>query len=293
MGPADDDESLAAIRRAVELGVDWIDTAPGYGLGHSEVVVGRAVRELGADAPRVFTKCGFVWDDTGTVRVCLEPASLRKECEHSLRRLGVEAIDLYQIHWVEPEDDPLVEDAWSTLLALRDEGKVRHVGVSNFSVDQLERADRLGRVETLQPPYSLIDRSAEAELLPWCADNGRGVIVYSPLQSGLLSGAMTRERAEGLRPDDARQLDPQFQEPQLTRNLALAERVTEIANASGRAPGALAIAAVLDHAAVSGAIVGFRRPQQVEGLLAGGGLRLDDGERQSLRDALDALPAPS
>lgn len=266
MGPADDAESVAAIHRALEHGVNWIDTAPGYGVGHSEEVVARALR--GVDGPPyVFTKCGFVWDGSGTLRIDLTERSIRDECEASLRRLEVDALDLYQIHWLEPEDDPYVEEAWGTLATLQAEGKVRHIGVSNFSPGQMRRAQAIAPVETLQPPYSLADRSAEPEILPFCEREGIGVIIYSPMQSGLLSGAMSAERVAALPDKDARRLDPQFQEPLLSRNLALVERLKAVAERHGASPGQVAVAWTLLNSAVDGAIVGFRRPSQVDGVL--------------------------
>lgn len=271
MGPADDRESIAAIHRALDHGVNWIDTAPGYGLGHSEDVVAAALAGMD-EKPYVFTKCSLVWDEGGNITVDLRPESLRAECEASLRRLRVDALDLLQIHWLDPEDDPLVEGAWATLAALKAEGKVRHIGVSNFDVGQLRRAEAIAPIETLQPPYSLVDRSAEAELFPYCEEVGVGVIVYSPMQSGLLAGTYDAERIGGLPADDARRFDPQFQEPLLTRNLQLVERLRTIAAGLGKTPAQVAVAWALRHPAVDGAILGFRRAEQVDGLLAG----LDD-----------------
>ena len=268
MGRSDDDESVAAIHRALDHGVNWIDTAPGYGLGHSEEVVARAVHGLD-EPPYIFTKCSLVWDDTGNITVDLRPESLRAECEASLRRLRVEALDLLQIHWLDPEDDPLVEDAWATLAALKAEGKVRHIGVSNFDVGQLRRAEAIAPVETLQPPYSLVERSAEDELFPYCEQLGVGVLVYSPMQSGLLAGTFDAERVEALPETDARLFDPHFQEPLLSRNLELVERLREVARRLGATPGQVAVAWVLRHSAVDGAILGFRRPDQVDGIVVG------------------------
>jgi aryl-alcohol dehydrogenase-like predicted oxidoreductase len=283
MGPADDGESIAAIQRAVELGVTWIDTAPGYGLGHSEEVVGRALATMPpADRPLVFTKCAFVWDEAGNISVCLRPESLRAECEASLRRLGVEALDLLQIHWLEPEDDPLLEEAWATLLALRAEGSVRHVGVSNLTVDQLERCQALGPVETLQPLYNLLDRTAEDALLPWCAQHDTGVLVYSPMASGLLTGGMTAARIRSLPADDARRQDPVFMPPRVEHSLAVADRLVAAAGALGRAPGRLAVEWTLGHPAVTAAIVGLRRPAQADEILGAGIEPLAEAERERL-----------
>jgi aryl-alcohol dehydrogenase-like predicted oxidoreductase len=277
LGPVDDDEAIAAIHRAVELGVNWIDTAPGYGCGHSEEVVGRALRGM-HDPPYVFTKCGFVWGDDYRMQICLKGPSIRAEVEHSLARLGIDAIDLYQIHWIEEDFDPDLEEAWSTLADLRREGKVRHIGVSNFDVGQMRRAQAIAPVETLQPPYSLLDRSAEPAILPFCGAEDIGVIVYSPMQSGLLTGSWTRERVESLPETDARLFDPSFLEPKLTRNLEVGRGLQAIAERLGRASGELAVAWTLANSAVTAAIVGFRRPAQVDGILAGAPLRLSPGE---------------
>jgi aryl-alcohol dehydrogenase-like predicted oxidoreductase len=272
-GPVDDDESIAAIHAALDRGVNWIDTAPGYGSGHSEEVVGRALKGL-AERPLVFTKCGFVWNDRFELTVDLSPQSIRAEADASLRRLGVDAIDLYQIHWLEPENDPELEEAWQTLAELRSAGKLRHIGVSNLTVSQLERCEAIAPVETLQPPYSLLERAVEAELFPYTERNDIGVLVYSPMQSGLLSGHMTRERIEALPADDARLGDPNFTEPLVTRNLEIAERLSEIAAAHGLTAGQAAIAWTLANPAVDGAIVGFRRPEQVAEILGGGDLTI-------------------
>jgi aryl-alcohol dehydrogenase-like predicted oxidoreductase len=275
-GPVDDDESVAAIHAALDRGVTWIDTAPGYGSGHSEEVVGRALRGL-AERPLVFTKCGFVWNERYELWVDLSPASLRRELDASLRRLGVDALDLWQIHWLEPENDPELEDAWATLAELKREGKARHIGVSNLTVAQLERCEAIAPVETLQPPYSLVERAVEDELLPYTEAHDIGVIVYSPMQSGLLSGRMTRERIDALPADDARRFDPNFEEPLLSHNLELVERVREEGARRGLSVAQAAIAWTLANPAVDGAIVGFRRPQQVEEILGGPPLTVDAG----------------
>ena len=272
-GPVDDDESIDAIHAALDRGVNWIDTAPGYGSGHSEEVVGRALKGL-ADQPLVFTKCGFVWNNRFELTVDLSPESIRAETDASLHRLGVDAIDLYQIHWLEPENDPELEAAWQTLAELKSAGKLRHIGVSNLTVSQLERCEAIAPVETLQPPYSLLERGVEAELFPYTSRNDIGVLVYSPMQSGLLSGRMTRERIEGFPADDARLGDPNFTEPLVTRNLEIVERLREIAAGHGLTPGQAAIAWTLANPAVDGAIVGFRRPEQVSEILGGGDLTI-------------------
>ena len=261
-GPVDDDESVAAIHTALSRGVNWIDTAPGYGSGHSEDVVGRVIRDI-AEPPLVFTKCGFVWNERYELWVDISPGSLRTQVDESLRRLGVETLDLLQIHWVEPENDPEIEAAWETLAALKEAGKIQHIGVSNFDVAQLERCRQIAPVETLQPPYSLLERSVEAELLPYTATQDIGVIVYSPMQSGLLSGRMTRERVEAFPVDDARLFDPNFLEPLLGKNLEAVERLRQAADLHGLSPGQAAVAWTVANPAVHGAIVGFRRPDQV------------------------------
>jgi aryl-alcohol dehydrogenase-like predicted oxidoreductase len=268
LGAVDDDVSVAAIHRALELGVNWIDTAPGYGCGHSERVVGRAIADLD-DPPLIFTKCGFVWDDAGYVSVDITPDIIRRDVDQSLERLGVEAIDLYQIHWVEPENDPEIEDAWATLAELKAAGKVRAIGVSNFDVAQIERCEAIEPVDTLQPPYSLLERGIEEALLPYCHDRDLGVLVYSPMQSGLLTGRFSRERVEALAEADARRFDPNFAEPLLTRNLAIVDELSRHGAGLGLSPGQLAIAWAVANPAVDCAIVGFRTPEQVDGILAG------------------------
>jgi aryl-alcohol dehydrogenase-like predicted oxidoreductase len=274
-GPQDDDESVAAIRHALELGIDWIDTAAGYGFGHSEEVVRRALEGV-RERPFVFTKAGLVEGPGRTTLNSLKRDSIRRECEASLARLGVHAIDLYQIHWPIPDDD--VEEGWRAFAELKEEGLVRHIGVSNFDVEQLLRAQEVAPVETLQPPYSLIARGVENEILPFCEEKGIGVIVYSPMGSGLLSGAMTRERVAALPADDWRRRASQFQEPALTKNLELVERLRSVAARHGVEPGAVAVAWTLRNPAVDGAIVGFRRPDQVDPLVAAAELELSDDD---------------
>jgi aryl-alcohol dehydrogenase-like predicted oxidoreductase len=278
-GPQDDRESIEAINRALERGVNWIDTAAAYGFGHSEQVVGRALEGL-AQRPLVFTKASLLEGPAGKVAHSLKRDSIRREVQASLTRLGVDAIDLYQIHWPIPEED--IEEGWSALKELKDEGLVRHIGVSNFDVAQLERIQGIARVETLQPEYSLIARRAEREILTFAEREGIGVIVYSPMGSGLLTGSMTPERIAALPRDDWRRTDARFQEPRLSRNLATAERVKHVAERLGVSPGAVAIAWTLRNPAVDGAIVGVRRPKQVDDLLAAASLRLDDPDAESL-----------
>ena len=276
-GQQDDGDSVAAIHRALELGVNWIDTAAVYGLGHSETVVAKALAEWRGRRPYVFTKCGMVWDEKREVGSSLKAASIRQECENSLRRLRVDVIDLYQIHW--PADDlPETEEGWSELVKLKKAGKVRWIGVSNFSVEELRRAQAVAPITSLQPPYSLIRRDIEADVLPYCREQGIGVIVYSPMGSGLLTGAMTRERVAALPPEDWRTKNPEFKEPKLSKNLAVAERLRAVGQRHGRSAGEAAIAWTLRHAAVTGAIVGARNAKQVEGVVGGAEWRLTASE---------------
>src|SRR3981189_2427958 len=277
-GSQDDNESIAAIHRALELGVNWIDTAAIYGLGHSEEVVGRALKDWRGPKPYIFTKCGLRGNAKGEVQKVLNAESIRGEVEDSLRRLSIDVIDLYQIHWPPDPDSDALEEAWSTLANLKREGKVHWIGVSNFSVQQLRRALAIAPVTSLQPRYSLVHREVEAEVLPYCLREGIGVIVYSPMASGLLTGAMTRERAAALPKDDWRKSHPDFTEPNLSRNLALVERLQEIARRHNRSAGEVAIAWTLHHPAVTGAIVGARNARQAEGVMHAGDLRLTDDE---------------
>ncbi len=274
-GPQDDNESVAAIRRALDRGVNWIDSAAVYGFGHSEDVVAKALEGV-AKKPLLFTKCGRVWDDKGDIQGILKRDSVRRECEASLRRLKVDAIDLYQIHWPLPDQD--IEEGWTAMAELQREGKVRYIGVSNFDAAQLRRAQAIAPVTSLQPPYSLLAREAEAELLPYARSTGVGVIVYSPMKMGLLSGKMTRERAAAFPPDDNRRNRPEFQEPQLSRNLELAELLRAIGARHGRTPGEVAIAWTLRNPAVTAAIVGMRSAEQADGVVNAGWFRLSDAE---------------
>jgi aryl-alcohol dehydrogenase-like predicted oxidoreductase len=277
-GSQDDNDSIAAIHRSLELGVNWIDTAAVYGLGHSEEVVARALKAWSGPRPYVFTKCGLRWDSKGNVNKVLSSDSIRREVEDSLRRLSVEVIDLYQIHWPPDPDSAELEEGWSTLAFLQRQGKVRWIGVSNFSVQQLRRAQAVASVTSLQPRYSLVHREVEDQVLPYCSQEGIGVIVYSPMASGLLTGAMTRERAAKLSKDDWRRTHPDFTEPNLSRNLALVECLRQIARRHHRSAGEVAIAWTLRNDAVTGAIVGARNAQQAEGVMRAGELRLTDGE---------------
>jgi aryl-alcohol dehydrogenase-like predicted oxidoreductase len=282
-GPQQEGESIAAIHRALELGVNWIDTAAAYGFGRSEEVVGRALRGLTErERPYIFTKCSLLDDGTGRVVNNLKRDSILREAEASLERLGVEAIDLYQIHWPIPAAD--IEEGWSALVELKQQGLVRHIGVSNFSVEQLRGIQAIAAVETLQPPYSLIAREAEEAILPFAQRAGIGVIVYSPMGSGLLTGKMSRERIAHLPADDWRRQAASFQEPQLGRHLALVERLKAVAEPRGASPGAIAVAWTLRNPAVDGAIVGFRRPDQVDPILVAAGIQLTDAEVQQIEN---------
>jgi len=272
-GRQEDEESVAAIERALELGVNWIDTAAAYGFGRSEQVVGRALTGI-RERPYVFTKASLLEGPGRKVVHSLKRDSILREAHASLERLGVEAIDLYQIHWPLPVGD--IEEGWAALAELKERGLVRHIGVSNFDVEQLRRLEQIAPVETLQPPYWLVVREAEAEILPFAKREGIGVIVYSPMGSGLLTGGMTRERIARLPDDDWRKHDARFNEPQLAQHLALVERLKAVAARHETTPGAVAVAWTLRNPAVDGAIVGFRRPDQVDPILAAAGLELDD-----------------
>jgi aryl-alcohol dehydrogenase-like predicted oxidoreductase len=272
-GPQDDEESVAAIHHALDLGVNWIDTAAAYGFGRSEEVVGRALEGL-QDRPHVFTKCSLLEGPDRRVVHSLKRDSILQEAENSVKRLGIDAIDLYQIHWPIPEED--IEEGWAALAELKDQGLVRHIGVSNFTIEQLRRIQQIAPVETLQPQYSLIERDAEPEVLPFAEREGIGAIVYSPMGSGILTGGMTRERIESLADDDWRKHDPRFQEPQLSEHLALVDRLAQVAARYDTSPGAVAVAWTLRNPAVDGAIVGFRRPAQVDPILSAANLDLTD-----------------
>lgn len=274
-GPQNDNDSIAAIRKALDAGINWIDTAPVYGLGHSETVVARALDGY-SPRPYVFSKCARIWTEDRQIRKSLKADSVRRELEASLRRLKTNVIDLWQIHWPEPDED--VEEGWSTMAEIQKEGKVRWIGVSNFSVEQIRRCQAIAPVTSLQPPYSLISPEAEREHLPYCQAHGIGVLVYSPMKSGLLAGAMTRERVAAFPEDDFRRRVPHFQEPLLTRNLEIAERLREIGRRHGRTPGEVAIAWTLRHPAVTAAIVGMRSAAQVDGVIGALDFRLSPEE---------------
>ncbi len=273
-GPQDDDDSVAAIHRSLELGVNWVDTAAVYGLGHSEEVVARALRDWKGPRPLVFTKCAMRWDKDGRVTKVHSAESVRQECEDSLRRLHVDVIDLYQIHWPPEDNGPGVEESWRTMAALQKEGKVRWIGVSNYDVPQLQRCEKIAPVTSLQPPYSLIRRQIENEILPHCERRGIGVIAYSPMASGLLTGAMTRERIAKFPEDDWRKNSSEFREPKLSKNLELVERLKKVAARYKATPGAIAIAWTLRLPAVTGAIVGARNAKQAEEVMRAGDIKL-------------------
>lgn len=284
-GPQDDQESVEAIHRAIDLGVNWIDTAAVYGLGHSEEVVGKALKTA-STKPYVFTKSSMTWGEDRKIVQTMK--QIKRECEDSLKRLGVEAIDLYQIHWPVPDEE--LEEGWSAMAELQKEGKVRWIGVSNFSVAQMERALKIAPIASLQPPYSMINRGVEAEILPFCQKNGIGVINYSPMQSGLLTGAMTAERIAKMPADDFRKNTKQFQEPRLSRNLDLAKLLGEIGARHGVSAGVVAIAWTLHHPAVTAAIVGGRSAKQVDGVIAAATFRLSDGEFGEIGKFLEERP---
>jgi aryl-alcohol dehydrogenase-like predicted oxidoreductase len=286
-GPQDDADSVAAIRAALDAGINWIDTAAVYGLGHSEEVVAKALDGV-KKRPYVFTKCARIWNEQRQIGKSLKADSIRGECEASLRRLKVDVIDLYQMHWPEPEED--IEEGWSTMAQLQREGKVRWIGVSNFNVAQMKRAQAIAPITSLQPPYSMLVRGVEAEVLPYCREQNIGVVVYSPMRNGLLTGAMTRARVAAFPADDWRRNNPDFQEPRLTRNLRLVEVLRAIAKRHGRTPGEVAIAWTLHDLAVTGAIVGLRRPDQVSGVIGAGEFRLSAEDVREIETFLRENP---
>jgi aryl-alcohol dehydrogenase-like predicted oxidoreductase len=290
-GHQDDSESIAAIHRALELGVNWIDTAAVYGIGHSEEMVAQALKSWRGSRPYIFTKCVLRWDAEGNVTQNHSAASVRQECEDSLRRLQIEVIDLYQMHWPPSDNGPGLEEAWQTMSALQKEGKVRWIGVSNFDVAQIKRAEKIAKPTSLQPPYSLIRRNVEKEILPYCKQEGIGVIAYAPMASGLLTGSMTRERAAALPADDFRSKSPEFREPRLSKNIELVERLRKVGARHGRNPGEVAIAWVLSNPAVTGAIVGARNAKQAEGVMRAGELKLTPEEIAEIEGAATAVAA--
>jgi aryl-alcohol dehydrogenase-like predicted oxidoreductase len=286
-GPQDDNTSIAAIHKAIDLGVNWIDTAAIYGLGHSEEIVGRAVKES-AVKPFIFTKSGMVWNEKHEIKRTL--LEIRREVEGSLRRLQLDVIDLYQIHW--PVEDSDIEEGWTTMAELQSEGKVRHIGVSNFSIAQMKRCMPIAPITSLQPPYSMLNRAVEAEILPFCMDHAIGVINYAPMHSGLLTGAMSKERVANLAQDDFRRNAKNYQEPLLSRNLLIADFLKQIGARHGVSAGVIAIVWTLANPAVTAAIVGGRSPEQVEGVWPAARLQLSPDEMQEIGVFLDAHPAP-
>jgi len=287
-GPQDDEESIASIHCALDAGVNWIDTAAVYGLGHSEEVVSRAL-DGRSNQPYVFTKCERVWDEKGEIGGSLKRDSIRRECEASLRRLRRDVIDLYQLHWPQPEED--IEEGWSAMAELQKEGKVRCIGVSNFNSAQMERARKIAPITSLQPPYSILSPEIEQDQLPFCHQHNIGVIVYSPMKSGMLTGAMTRERIAAMPGDDFRRRTPTFQEPKLSRNLRLADLLREIGARHGRTAGEVAIAWTLRHPGVTAAIVGMRSAKQVDGVIGALEFRLSPDEVGEIEHFMTANPA--
>lgn len=286
-GSQDDNKAVEAIERAVELGINWIDTAAVYGLGHSEKLVAKALQGVTAK-PYLFTKCSLVWDSSRHISNSLKRDSIWRECEASLMRLKTDTIDLYQIHWPNPEED--LEIGWRTMAELKEEGLVKHIGVSNFNVEQMKRTQAIAPVASLQPPYSMLRRNIEQEILPYCLKNNIGVIVYSPMLSGMLSGAMTRERALNLPKSDWRRSNKEFQEPRLGHNLELVELLRTIGKKHDASPGEVAIAWALRHPAVSGAIVGGRSAEQVDGTIGAATLTLNEGEITAVENFITAMP---
>jgi aryl-alcohol dehydrogenase-like predicted oxidoreductase len=286
-GHQEDNNSIEAIHTALDAGINWIDTAAIYGLGHSEEVVGKAIAGR-SNRPYIFTKCALVWDDKRQISRSLKADSVRREVEASLRRLKIDVIDLYQIHWPDPE--PEIEEGWQTLAQLRREGKVRHIGVSNFNVAQMKRAQKIAPITSLQPPYNIVTADIEKEVLPFCREHNIGVIVYSPMKSGLLSGKMTRERIAKLPPDDFRPRTVSFKEPLLTRNLGLVEVLRGIGDRHGRTPGEVAIAWTLRDPVITGAIVGMRSADQAKQIVRSAEFRLSPDEVREIEAYLKAHP---
>ena len=288
-GAQDDADSIAAIHRALELGVNWIDTAAVYGLGHSEKVVAQALKQWRGAKPYIFSKCSRTWDARGKVGSNHAPESIRKECEASLQRLETDAIDLYQMHWPPHDNGPQLEEAWQTMAALQKQGKVRQIGVSNFDSAQIRRAQAIAPVTSNQPPYSMIRRAIEAETLPFCVQQGIGTISYAPMASGLLTGSMTRERAAALQADDFRSRNPEFREPKLSKNIELVERLRKVGARHDRGPGEVAIAWVLKNPAITGAIVGARSAKQVDGVMSAAEINLSNQDIAEIEGAAAAV----
>ncbi len=282
-GPQDDDEAVVAILKALDLGINWIDTAPVYGCGHSEELVGKALKQT-SEKPIVATKCSLLWNEKREKISCLKPESIRRECHDSLKRLGIDAIDLYQMHWPEPKDE--IEDGWAEMAKLREEGKVRYIGVSNYNVAQLERIGKIAPVASLQPPYSMLRRDIEDEMLGFCARNNIGIIAYSPMQRGLLTGKFSQERLAALAIDDHRRRSIEFQEPQFSVNLDFVEKLKPIAEQNGRTLAQLAVAWVLRREEVTAAIVGARRPDQIEETVQAGDWKLSHSDIDEIEKLL-------
>ena len=286
-GPQDNNKAVEAIERALELGINWIDTAAVYGLGHSEKLVAKALEGI-AEKPYIFTKCSLVWDNERNISNSLKRDSIWRECESSLMRLKTDSIDLFQIHWPSPDED--IEEGWRAMAELKEEGLVKHIGVSNFNAEQIKRAQSIAPVESLQPPYSMLRRGIEQEILPFCMEHDIGVIVYSSMLCGMLSGAMTRERALNLPESDWRRNNKEFQEPRLGHNLELVELLRTIGKKHGASPGEVAIAWTLHHPGVTAAIVGGRSAEQVEGTIGAAKLRLAREETDAVEESLEAMP---
>ena len=282
-GPQDDDEAIAAIVKALDMGINWIDTAPAYGLGHSEELIAQALGRTGA-RPLIATKCGILWNEKKEKVTCLKKRSIRKECHDSLRRLGIDVIDLYQMHWPDPDED--VEEAWEEMVRLKEQGEVRYLGVSNFAVEHLDRVRRIHEPVSLQPPYSMLHREAEEELLGYCAANNIGVVAYSPMQRGLLTGKFSPERLAELAVDDHRRRNPDFQEPQFSATMELVEELKVIAGRNGRTCAQLAISWVLRRSEVTAAIVGARRPAQIEETAPAGDWNLSEEDIKEIEKLL-------
>ncbi len=285
-GEQDDKKSIKAIHKALDMGVNWIDTAAVYGVGHSEEIVAKAVAEYSGEKPYVFTKCSMRWDENGHVTKVHEPDSFREECENSLRRLNVDTIDLWQMHWPPEDDNDKIKAIWEVMAKLKEEGKVKHIGVSNFNVEQMKIAQEIAPITSLQPKYSLLSRRIEEEILPYAKEQNIGVIVYSPMGSGLLTGKYNKQKIEQLPKDDWRNGSPDFKEPKLSKNLELVEVMKKIAAEHDKTPGEVAIAWTLAHPAVTGAIVGSRSAEQAEGVMTAGDLKLNDDEIKQLESVL-------
>lgn len=281
----DDTDSIKTIHKALDMGINWIDTAAIYGLGHSEEIVGKAIKDLPIK-PLIFTKCGLIWDSDKNISNSLKKESIEKEINDSLRRLDIDIIDLYQIHWPNPNQE--IEEAWETLAELKEKQKVRYIGISNFSVEHIKRAEKIHPITSNQPPYSLLNRHVEKNVLPYCEQNNIGTINYSPMAAGLLSGKMTRERVDNLPSDDWRNNNNEFKEPALSKNLSLVEILKEIGNEHSCTAGEVAIAWTLLNPAVTGAIVGMRRPDQVEGVIKSGEIELTKENVKTLEDFVNA-----